>query len=308
MKCPHCGQEHPDSFKFCPNTAKPIETQLKACTNKNCPDCGKFLLPIDSKFCPTCGSSVIGKSDSSEVFLSFFDIVLGETNIYDVDSDEYTKSKGALGETITVNTKVNENNVILIARQSDRKIFSVMIQNEKNLNFPDSWISLGVNPCNVMLSMEKILGRNNFVWTELRNADETIGIANKRISDDLYICIIVVENGVSILKIPEKLYEDLYEDLKKVGNIATKKSETTLAENNSGSDDLNKVGGRYRWQTDSYLKKIEEDKKAREQREREKELQEIERLEEKKKRREEEERKAMIEKWRRTINLPWQLD
>ena len=44
MKCPHCGQEHPDNFKFCPNTAKAIETQLKACTNKNCPDCGKFIL------------------------------------------------------------------------------------------------------------------------------------------------------------------------------------------------------------------------------------------------------------------------
>ena len=117
MKCPHCGQEHPDNFKFCPNTAKAIETQLKACTNKNCPDCGKFILPIDSKFCPTCGSSVIGKSDSSDVFLSFFDIVLGDTNIYDVDADEYAKSESPLfGEVITVKTNVHGNDITLVAR------------------------------------------------------------------------------------------------------------------------------------------------------------------------------------------------
>ena len=55
MKCPHCGQKHPDNFKFCPNTGKTIETQFKSCSNRNCLDFGKYILPIDSKFCPTCG-------------------------------------------------------------------------------------------------------------------------------------------------------------------------------------------------------------------------------------------------------------
>ena len=53
MKCPHCNGEHPDSYKFCPVTGKPIE--LKACTNKDCPDFGKRILPAEAKFCPRCG-------------------------------------------------------------------------------------------------------------------------------------------------------------------------------------------------------------------------------------------------------------
>lgn len=55
MKCPHCGQEHPDSFQFCPNTGQGITPQFKACSNKLCPDYGKYILPLDSSFCPSCG-------------------------------------------------------------------------------------------------------------------------------------------------------------------------------------------------------------------------------------------------------------
>ena len=300
MKCPHCGQEHPDNFKFCPNTAKAIETQLKACTNKNCPDCGKFILPIDSKFCPTCGSSVIGKSDSSDVFLSFFDIVLGVTNIYDVDADEYAKSESPLfGEVITVKTNVHGNDITLVARLSDRKIFSITIENKNELVFPNSWISVGVKPCNVMLSMEQILGRNDFTWKELKQNDESVGIAFKGIGNDMYIFIFVTENYVTIMKIQEEAKNNLYEDLTKIYKIVTEKTESNSTKSKMESDDINKVNGRYRWQTDSFLKKIEEDKKAREQLEFEKSLKELERLKEERKRQETREREAMIEKWRR---------
>lgn len=58
MKCPHCGQEHPGNFKYCPNTAKALGNQLKACTNKKCQDFGKYILPSDSKFCPSCGEPI----------------------------------------------------------------------------------------------------------------------------------------------------------------------------------------------------------------------------------------------------------
>lgn len=57
MKCPHCGQEHPDNFQFCPITGKKI-SQLIACTNKQCLDYGKHILPADSKFCPICGKMI----------------------------------------------------------------------------------------------------------------------------------------------------------------------------------------------------------------------------------------------------------
>lgn len=50
MKCPYCGQEHPDSFKFCPNTAKQLSPQFMACTNEQCVDLENifFLLKVSS--------------------------------------------------------------------------------------------------------------------------------------------------------------------------------------------------------------------------------------------------------------------
>ncbi|MDY5666990.1 MAG: SUMF1/EgtB/PvdO family nonheme iron enzyme [Alloprevotella sp.] len=58
MKCPHCGQEHPDNFQFCPMTGQRIALQYKACTNEQCPDFGKYILPLDSRFCPSCGKAL----------------------------------------------------------------------------------------------------------------------------------------------------------------------------------------------------------------------------------------------------------
>ena len=179
------------------------------------------------------------------------------------------------------------------------EIFSITIENKNELVFPNSWISVGVKPCNVMLSMEKILGRNDFTWKELKQNDESVGIAFKGIGNDMYIFIFVTENYVTIMKIQEEAKNNLYEDLTKIYKIVTEKTESNSTKSKMESDDINKVNGRYRWQTDSFLKKIEEDKKAREQLEFEKSLKELERLKEERKRQETREREAMIEKWRR---------
>ena len=74
MKCPHCNQEHPDNFQFCPITGKKFSV-LKACSNPVCPDYGKHILPMDSLFCPTCGCKleIEGKlvnGDCSKISLS----------------------------------------------------------------------------------------------------------------------------------------------------------------------------------------------------------------------------------------------
>ena len=58
MKCPHCNGEHPDNYQFCPITGQKIEPQFKACTNEDCPDYGKYILPLDAKFCPRCGKPI----------------------------------------------------------------------------------------------------------------------------------------------------------------------------------------------------------------------------------------------------------
>ncbi|WP_205104711.1 BspA family leucine-rich repeat surface protein [Marseilla massiliensis] len=58
MKCPHCNGEHPDNYQFCPITGQRIEPQFKACTNEDCPDFGKYILPLEAKFCPSCGRPI----------------------------------------------------------------------------------------------------------------------------------------------------------------------------------------------------------------------------------------------------------
>ena len=69
MICPHCGQEHPDNFQFCPVTGKKIEiikestSELIACTNPSCDDYGKHILPADSRFCPSCGEKIKDKEE-----------------------------------------------------------------------------------------------------------------------------------------------------------------------------------------------------------------------------------------------------
>ena len=64
MICIHCNQEHPDDFMFCPKTGAKIE--LKACTNEECRDYGKRILPMEAKFCPRCGQMIKGQESSEE--------------------------------------------------------------------------------------------------------------------------------------------------------------------------------------------------------------------------------------------------
>lgn len=65
MECPHCGQEHPDDSKFCSQTGKPI-SKLKACTNPDCLDFGKHILPLKAKSCPRCGKPIESERISTQ--------------------------------------------------------------------------------------------------------------------------------------------------------------------------------------------------------------------------------------------------
>ena len=60
MRCNHCNGEHPDNFKFCPVTGKEIEHPMKACSNPDCDNYEKHILPVEAKFCPKCGSALTG--------------------------------------------------------------------------------------------------------------------------------------------------------------------------------------------------------------------------------------------------------
>ena len=132
MKCPHCGQEHSDNTNFCPETGKKIEVsqdragELIACTNPSCSDFGKRILPSDSKFCPTCGASLKKCSDVVSILLSLHDDTLGETNIYDIDAEEYVKSDSPMlrnEKAISINNYTKYGgSVSFVARSSDKKV------------------------------------------------------------------------------------------------------------------------------------------------------------------------------------------
>lgn len=65
MKCPHCNQEHPDGFQFCPVTGKRIDA-LKACTYADCPKFGQYVLPVNFNFCPECGKPIASDGSGSK--------------------------------------------------------------------------------------------------------------------------------------------------------------------------------------------------------------------------------------------------
>lgn len=53
MHCPYCGQEHPDSARFCPTTGKILQANYLTC-----PNCGGTV-KFGARFCPSCGFSFI---------------------------------------------------------------------------------------------------------------------------------------------------------------------------------------------------------------------------------------------------------
>ena len=93
MICPYCHQEHPDGYKFCPNTGNIIEHQFKACTNKKCTEFEKHILPLESKFCPNCGhpiDTLVSNNTTKNEDVLTFDINGVSKNIYSSSSTGYS--------------------------------------------------------------------------------------------------------------------------------------------------------------------------------------------------------------------------
>ena len=78
MKCPHCNQEHPDNYQYCPETGEKIEL-FKACNNPSIPEFGKQIVPTDRKNCPSCGQSMEGALPTEPIdILAHLDFQLDE--------------------------------------------------------------------------------------------------------------------------------------------------------------------------------------------------------------------------------------
>ena len=80
MKCPHCNQEPPDNYQFCPITGNEIEL-LKACPNSKCPEFGRIIIPARFRFCPYCGYELVESADfKSDRFVGDTDSSFNDDN------------------------------------------------------------------------------------------------------------------------------------------------------------------------------------------------------------------------------------
>ena len=142
MKCPHCGQEHPDDFLLCPYTGKSLKQQTKVCGN---PDCQYPNVPIEAKYCPRCGWKfpmqnennnefyVSSQEDSTKLSLNDFfpvdGVTLGKTTFSDA------KSLGLEPEWHGSKAVAYGKNCMFKMTKRTRKAFNVyMLILESNLN------------------------------------------------------------------------------------------------------------------------------------------------------------------------------
>ena len=151
MKCPHCNQEHPDDYQFCPKTGKKIEL-LKACTkNPSCPDHGKYIWPPDTQFCPRCGAKLEEKQKPKDEYvfnprkkmssvedfrhgnIVIDSIILGRTSASELEKfkDEYSDDSYCelLDESVHVYGGLSleqMKRILEINKQSDSQLISAM--------------------------------------------------------------------------------------------------------------------------------------------------------------------------------------
>lgn len=222
MRCPHCGQEHPDNFQFCPVTGKKIEiikdstSELIACTNPSCDDYGKKLLPADSRFCPTCGTSLNNISSVISILMSLYDVTLGQTNIYDIDADEYLKVDSPLLENdkvirIDYDTK-HGGNISYAAKSSDKKVFCWTINELSDFEIPSPWISIGVDSNNITLSFEKILGKCGFDLEEFEDNEGKHVFSYKQLNTGLFLVLVIDNECLGIFLGTEEMKNRSYHE------------------------------------------------------------------------------------------------
>lgn len=104
MKCPYCGQEHPDDFMFCPISGQPLKQQTK-----KCPSCEYGNVPIEAKFCPRCGNPFSESTKSAnDTSSSIVKLAMSDMNANGLQTYEQIKlSKSEQFDKTDVNLIIN---------------------------------------------------------------------------------------------------------------------------------------------------------------------------------------------------------
>lgn len=152
--------------------------------------------------------------------MSFFDIVLGETNIYDIDADDYVKGEMDVDD-IWPGQKIihidgiefQGNHMSFNARQSDKKVFTFAIKLDGGkMRFPKSWITIGLKSNDIMLSLEKILCKDGFEWFEFDDPyDGHMAMAYKNIDDGTYLTFVIANDGLLVMNLTEEMKNSAYD-------------------------------------------------------------------------------------------------
>ncbi len=123
MKCKICNTENRDTAKFCNECGAKLEPQLKACSNKDCPDYGKAILPAEAKFCPRCGYAIGGYvSNNNER-----NVVAMDKEVFTVEGVSFTMIK-VQGATYIMGASDNDLDACVIEKPAHKeKISDFMI-------------------------------------------------------------------------------------------------------------------------------------------------------------------------------------
>ena len=157
MKCNHCNGEHPDDFKYCPITTKEIALPMISCSNPECVNLGKYILPIEARFCPKCGRRLVNElyewerhcDNCARVIDTFFPVLgkfnLGKTTIEEVEKLGYRldyRNEDLYAWTRLTTLKSGPGP--LIARSCSRDVFTVIGISVGQDIFPE-WKNIGFN-------------------------------------------------------------------------------------------------------------------------------------------------------------------
>lgn len=63
MKCKTCGFENIETAKFCCQCGEKLE-EMKCCTNPDCENFNRYMIPVEASFCPVCGKKIEIKLDA----------------------------------------------------------------------------------------------------------------------------------------------------------------------------------------------------------------------------------------------------
>ena len=191
MKCPHCNQEHPEKFNFCPITGKNLKWP---CPNPDCSVFGEYLFPLEQESCPICGTRFIKKNDGHEFVDLGLSVKWATCNVGASSPKEYG-SYFAWGETCP---KSNYSSRSLkyggdITNSIDEKMCLVLSNDAASANWGSSWRMPTYEEQDELRHMciwtwESEVGHNGYKITSKRNGN-SIFLPATGFKDGINLCM-----------------------------------------------------------------------------------------------------------------------